>query len=62
MNKSFIIIGIPAVLVAAGYIIVATYSGAHLTYYRVAIAAAAFVLAVYFVKKYHKKKSHSKSV
>jgi hypothetical protein len=62
MNKSFIIIGIPAVLVAAGFIVTAAYSGAHLTYYRAGIAALGFLLALYLVKKYQKKKSNSKSV
>jgi membrane protein implicated in regulation of membrane protease activity len=60
MNKAFLIIGIPAVLVAAGYILVGAYSGAHLTYYRVFVAAILFLLALYFVKKYQKKKSGSK--
>ncbi|HUK29704.1 MAG TPA: hypothetical protein VLV89_01235 [Candidatus Acidoferrum sp.] len=62
MNKSFLIIGIPAILVAAGFIVTAVYSGAHLTYYRVGIAALVFVLALYFVRKYQKKKSGSKTV
>jgi hypothetical protein len=62
MNKSFIIIGIPAVLVAAGFIVTAAYSGAHLTYYRVGIAALAFLVALCLVKKYQKKKSNSKSI
>ncbi len=61
MNKSFLIIGIPAVLVVAGYILTAAYSGAHLTYYRVFAAAIIFLVALYFVKKYHKKKSGSKA-
>ncbi len=61
MNKSFLIIGIPAVLVAAGYFLMAAYFGAHLTYYRVFGAAIVFLLALYFVKKYQKKKSASKA-
>jgi ABC-type spermidine/putrescine transport system permease subunit II len=61
MNKSFLIIAIPAVLVATGYILVAAYAGVHLTYYRVFVAAIAFLLALYFVKRFQKKKSGSKA-
>jgi hypothetical protein len=61
MNKAFIIIAIPAILVATGYFLMAAYFGAHLTYYRIFVAAFAFLLALYFVKKYQKKKSGSKA-
>jgi small neutral amino acid transporter SnatA (MarC family) len=60
MNKSFLIIGIPAVLVATGYFFMAAYFGAHLTYYRVFGAAIIFFVALYFVKQSQKKKSNSK--
>jgi hypothetical protein len=39
---------------------VAAYAGVHLTYYRVFGAAIIFLAALYFVKKYQKKKSGSK--
>jgi hypothetical protein len=60
MNKSFLIIAIPAVLVVSGYFLMAAYFGAHLTYYRVFGAAVGFLLALYLVKKYQKKKSNPK--
>jgi ABC-type spermidine/putrescine transport system permease subunit II len=60
MNKAFIIIAIPAIVVATGYFLMAAYFGAHLTYYRIFIAAILFLLALYFVKKYQKKKSSPK--
>jgi len=61
MNKAFIIIAIPALLVATGYFLMAAYFGAHLTYYRIFTAAILFLLALYLVKKYQKKKSGTKA-
>jgi len=61
MNKAFLIIGIPAVLVAGGYLLLAAFAGVQLTYYRILGGAIAFLLALYFVKKYQKKKSGSKA-
>jgi ABC-type spermidine/putrescine transport system permease subunit II len=60
MNKAFIIIAIPAILVATGYFLMAAYYGAHLTYYRIFVAAIIFLLALYVVRKYQKKKAGSK--
>jgi hypothetical protein len=58
MNRSFLIILIPAVIVITAYILLAIYAGVQLTYYRIAGGAIGFGVAIYWVHSYLKK--HSK--
>lgn len=55
MNRAFLIIAIPAVLVITAYILLAVYAGVQLTYFRIAAGAIGFVLAIYLVRVYHRR-------
>jgi small neutral amino acid transporter SnatA (MarC family) len=63
MNRAFLIIAIPAVLVATAYFLLAAYAGVQLTYFRIAGGVVGFVAAVYLVRAYqrrHKSRSISR--
>jgi hypothetical protein len=51
MNRSFFIIMIPALLVAAGYIVVLRYMGLAAGYPRLLLVAALFFGAMYWLSK-----------
>jgi hypothetical protein len=51
MNRSILIITIPALLVAAGYIFVLSYMGIAPGYPRLIIAMAAFFGAIYWLSR-----------
>jgi len=55
MNRAFLIIAIPAALVAIAYVLLAIYAGVQLTYFRIAGGVAGFAAAVYLVRAYHKR-------
>lgn len=57
MNRSLLIVFLPAVLVALGYIFVLRRLGLTPSYPRLAGAAAAFLLAVVLVRRHRRKKS-----
>lgn len=61
MNRAFLIIAIPAVLVVTAYILMAVYAGVHLTYFRALGGLIGFVVAIYLVNLYlrrHKSRSN----
>jgi hypothetical protein len=51
MNRAFLIIMIPALLVAAGYIVVLQYMGIAPGYLRLAIAMILFFGAIYWLSR-----------
>jgi len=55
MNRSFLIIVIPAVIVITAYILLAIYAGVQLTYYRIAGGVIGFGVAIYVVHSYLKR-------
>ncbi len=57
MNRAFLLIFVPAVLVAGAYIVVTAYLGAHLNYTRFLGAAAGFIAAVAIVHFYRRRKA-----
>jgi ABC-type spermidine/putrescine transport system permease subunit II len=52
MNRAFLIIVIPALLVAAGYVFVIRYIGVQLTYLRFVMAGLGFIVVIGFVRMY----------
>lgn len=56
MNRSFLIVLIPAGLVAIAYFLFSAYAGVKLSYPRIIGAAVGFAVAVYFVHRYEQKK------
>lgn len=52
MNRAFLIIAIPAVLLVTAYVLLAIYAGVQLTYLRAAGGLGGFGLAVYLVNSY----------
>lgn len=55
MNRAFLIIAIPAVLLVTAYILLAIYAGVQLTYLRAAMGLGGFGLAIYLVNAYLRK-------
>jgi hypothetical protein len=60
MNRSFLIVMIPALLVAAGYIVVLRYMGFSPGYPRLIIAMTLFFGAIYWLSRKQKAKAQSK--
>lgn len=56
MNRSFLIVLIPATLVAIAYFLMAAYAGVKLSYPRIVGAAVGFAIAVYLVHRYEQRK------
>lgn len=56
MNRSFLIVLIPAALVAIAYFLFSAYAGVKLSYPRIIGSAVGFAAAVYFVHRYEQKK------
>jgi hypothetical protein len=56
MNRSFFIIMIPALLVAAGYIVVLRYMGLAAGYPRLLLAMALFFGAIYWLSRWNARK------
>jgi len=59
MNRGFLIILVPAVLVALGYIVVFRYIGVTPGYGRLAIATIVFFGGIWWLSKRYKKKASS---
>jgi ABC-type Fe3+ transport system permease subunit len=59
MNRAYLIIAIPAVLVATAYFLLAAFAGVHLTYPRMIGAAVGFLVAIYVVHSYRRRKMRS---
>ncbi len=57
MNRAYLIIIIPALFAAAGYIVVATHLGARLSYSRFILAGVAFVAAIAIVHFYRRRRA-----
>ena len=62
MNRSFLIIMVPALLVAAGYIVVLRYMGIAPGYTRLAIVIVLFFGMVYWLSRRNGPKANSKRV
>ena len=56
MNRSFLIVLIPAILVGTAYFLLSTYAGVKLAYPRMIGAAVALGVAVYLVHCYTRRK------
>lgn len=59
MNRSFFIIMIPALLVAAGYIVVLRYMGFAPGYPRLIVAMTLFFGAIYWLSRRSARKAHT---
>jgi hypothetical protein len=59
MNRSFFIIMIPALLVAAGYIVVLRYMGLAAGYPRLLLAMALFFGAIYWLSRRNARKTET---
>ncbi len=59
MNRSFFIIMIPALLVAAGYIVVLRYMGLAAGYPRLLLAMVLFFGAIYWLSRRNARKPES---
>ena len=57
MNRSFLIVIVPAMLVGLGYIFVMQYLGARLEPLRFVAAGVGAAVAVFLVHKYQRRKS-----
>jgi ABC-type glycerol-3-phosphate transport system permease component len=57
MNRSFLIIVVPALVVAAGYIVVLRRLGLAPNYLRLSIVLACFLLAVWLVRRHQRRKT-----
>jgi hypothetical protein len=62
MNRSFFIIMIPALLVAAGYIVVLRYMGIAPGYPRLVVAMVLFFGMIYWLSRRSGRRSNSKRV
>jgi positive regulator of sigma E activity len=56
MNRAFLVIIIPAVLVITAYFLLAAYAGVQLTYARALGGMAGFGIAIYLVNAYDRKR------
>ncbi len=61
MNRAFLIIVIPAIFVAAGYLLVIRYIGVELDVFRFLMAALGVVVAVGLVYLYRRRKARRPS-
>jgi type IV secretory pathway TrbD component len=61
MNRAFLVIGIPAVLVLTAYFLLAAYAGVQLTYARAIGGLAGFGIAIYLVNVYARRRSARRS-
>ena len=61
MNRSFLIIVLPAVAVAIGYIVVLRWLGYDLEPFRFIVAGVVAVAAVILVQRYQRRKASRKS-
>jgi positive regulator of sigma E activity len=52
MNRAFLVIIVPAVLVLTAYFLLAAYAGVHLTYARAIGGFTGFGIAIYLVNSY----------
>ncbi len=59
MNRSFLIIAAPALVVAAGYIVVLRRLGLSPNYLRLSVVLAGFLLAVWLVRRHQRRKARS---
>jgi ABC-type spermidine/putrescine transport system permease subunit II len=59
MNRAFLIVIVPAILVAAGYLAVTSYLGLRLNFTRFLVAGGGFFAAVVIVRLYQRRKSRS---
>jgi ABC-type glycerol-3-phosphate transport system permease component len=57
MNRSFLIIVAPALVVAAGYVVVLRRLGLTPNYLRLSIVLAGFLLAVWLVRRQQRRKT-----
>jgi NhaP-type Na+/H+ or K+/H+ antiporter len=55
MNRSFLIILIPAILVATGYVLVIRFIGVQLSYFRFVMAGVGFLALIGMVRLYRKR-------
>ena len=62
MNRSFFIIMIPALLVAAGYIVVLRYMGIAPGYPRLVVAMVLFFGMIYWLSRRGRRKANSNQV
>lgn len=60
MNRAFLVIIIPAVLVLTAYFLLAAYAGVQLTYARAIGGLAGFGIAIYLVNAYERKRKARK--
>jgi positive regulator of sigma E activity len=56
MNRAFLVIIIPAVLVITAYLLLAAYAGVQLTYTRALGGLAGFGIAIYLVNAYDRRR------
>ncbi|MBI3669135.1 MAG: hypothetical protein HY237_05070 [Acidobacteria bacterium] len=57
MNRAFLVILVPAILVAAGYLAVTAYLGLRLSLARFLVAGGGFLAAVVIVRLYQRRKA-----
>jgi len=62
MNRAFLLIMFPALLVAAGYIVVLRYMGIAPGYPRLVVAMALFFGMIYWLSRRSERKTNSKQV
>jgi hypothetical protein len=61
MNRSFLIVFIPAILVGIAYVLLSVYAGVKLHYDRLAGTVIGFGIAVYLVHRYDQRKRRRRS-
>lgn len=61
MNRSFLIVIAPAILVGLGYVFMMQYLGAHLEPFRFVAAGVVAAAAVYLVHRHQRRKSARRS-
>jgi hypothetical protein len=61
MNLSFVIVVVPAILVAIGYVVVLHWLGYSLEPYRFILAGLGVVAAVLIVQRYQRRKASRRS-
>jgi len=59
MNRSFLIVIVPAALVAIAYFLLNIYQGVKLSYPRIIGSAIGLVIAIYLVQRYMQRKPPS---
>jgi L-lactate permease len=57
MNRSFLIVVVPAALVAIAYFLLSIYAGVKLSYPRIIGSGIGLVAAIYFVHRYTQRKA-----